>query len=368
MKISILQETFKVAIDTVKPALSSRSTLEVLSNLLLTAEGERLTVVANNFELAIAAPLSAKIEQAGATTVPGKLLAELVSNLPPERVDLELDEATQRLHLRCGRIETRLATIPADEFPALPHLADGAGWLLSGEQLRKLIRQTVFAAATDEARPVFTGVLLRISETGLLLAAADGFRLSKTEANGQADLTPGEVIIPAAALAQVARLIDDETETVRVRVDRRQVSFEIDGVTLTTQLIEGEFPDFSRIIPSGHTTRATVAVGEFRRALKMGNLFARDAAGLIVFKFDPDGFISLEAHSSESGDSAADIAASVEGEPLVVKFNGKYVLDALNAIEGEQLVIEASTAMTPGVFRSPADDAFLHVIMPMGTN
>lgn len=372
MKLSILQENLKAALTKAAPAIAGRSTLPVLSNVLLRATDSALHVTANNFELAITAPVVAKVEVQGATTVPGKLLAELVSSFPPERIDLEFDESTERLNIRCARNDTSLATIAADEFPLPARLEGSESWPLSGEQLRNLIRRTVFAAATDEARPVFTGVLLRITETGLTLAAADGFRLSVVEANGQSGLTPGQFIIPAAALATVAKLIEDDTETVRLSVSgNRSVTFDVDGITLTTQLIEGEFPDYTRIVPAGWATRAVVDAAALQRAVKVGNLFARDSARLMTFQFNPaiddaGGWITLEGHSAEMGDGASELDAQVEGDELLVAFDAKYVLDLLGVIEG-QLVIESNGESSAGKFRQVGDDNFTHVIMPMHT-
>ena len=302
MKLSILQSNLKAALSKVAPAIASRSTLPVLGNVLFRAGDGILQVTATNLELSITAPASASVEVQGAITVPGKLLAELVGNFPPERIELEFDDTKQRLNIRCARNDTSVATISADEFPLTVRLDDGNTWSLNGAQLQTFIRRTVFAAATDEARPVFTGVLLRITATGLLLAAADGFRLSVVQTNGASALTPGEFIIPAAVLAVVSRLIDDGVETVEISLSGgRSATFRVGDVELTTQLISGDFPDYTRIVPEGHSTRAIVSASELARAVKTGRLFARDSADIILLNIHADGINLLGAAGVATG-------------------------------------------------------------------
>jgi DNA polymerase-3 subunit beta len=371
MKLSILQETLKAAIDTVKPAVASRSTLlPVLANILLAADGERVRLSANNFELGISCPAAAKVERAGAITLPGKLLAELVSSLPPERVDIELNETTLAVEIRCGANVSTVKGISAEEFPVLPEQwGEGERWIFEPEQLARMVKQTTFATCRDDSRPVFTGALFRLAGGKLTLAAADGFRLALNE-GGTLRQAQGaqatELIIPARLLNEAARLITAETETVMVgpAVGDRAIVMEIDGVKVTGQALEGMFPDFNRIIPDGFTGEVIAETAALRRALRISNLFAADSAGIVRFTVGAERLV-LNATSAELGESENEVAATVSGEPVTVAFNAAYVSDFLKVVQSPQVLLRLGSASAPGVFRPVGGEEFTYVVMPM---
>jgi DNA polymerase-3 subunit beta len=369
MKLSMLQETLKAAIDTVKPAVASRSTLPVLANILLAAPGggERVRLSANNFELGISCPALAKVERAGAITLPGKLLAELVNSLPPERVDIELNETTLAVEIRCGANVSTVKGISAEEFPVLPEQwGEGERWSFEPEQLARMVKQTTLAVSKDDSRPVFTGVLFRLAGEKLTLAAADGFRLALNEGGPLRQAQAAELIIPARLLNEAARLINAETESVTVgpAVGNRAIVIEVDGVKLTGQAIEGMFPDFNRILPTGFTCEVEAETESLRRALRISNLFAAGSAGIVKFTAEP-GRLVLNATSAELGESENEVAATVSGEPVTVAFNAAYVTDFLKVVQSPQVLLRLGSASTPGVFRPVGGEEFTYVVMPM---
>ncbi|MCG3208262.1 MAG: Beta sliding clamp [Anaerolineae bacterium] len=388
MKVSCLQENLAKGLSIVGRAVSSRSTLPVLSNVLLATDGDRLKLSANNFELGINCWVGAKVEQPGAITVPARLLADFVNSLPPERIDMDLEESTQTLNLRCARFESNIKGIDAQEFPAVVSATDDdVAIKLDPESLRTMIKQVVFAAATDESRPVFTGVLLQFDGDTLTMAAADGFRLSvrttplnKSVADSLEDAglvgngaKPPSLIIPARALMELSRVSGDQEQPIDLIVtpQRRQILFHLQDIELVSQLIEGDFPDYRRIIPPGHTTRSVVDTASFLKAVKISHLFARDSANIVRLEISPsgdelmNGRITLVATSAELGDNVAEIDASIEGQAIEVAFNAKYLIDVLSIIDSPQFALETSTSSSPGVFRTIGDDKFTHVIMPM---
>lgn len=388
MKISCLQENLAKGLSIVGRAVSSRSTLPVLSNVLLATDGERLKLSANNFELGINCWVGAKVEQAGAITVPARLLADFVNSLPPERIDMDLDESTQTLNLRCARVESNIKGIDAQEFPAVASATDDdVAIKLDPESLRTMIKQVVFAAATDESRPVFTGVLLQFNNENLTMAAADGFRLSvrtatlnQSVADALEDIgltgsgsKPPSLIIPARALMELSRISGEQEQPIDLIVtpERRQILFHLQDIELVSQLIEGDFPDYNRIIPQGFSTRSVVDTAGFLKAVKISHLFARDSANIVRLEAVPsgdelmNGRITLVATSAELGDNVAELDASIEGESIEVAFNAKYLIDVLSVIDSPQFVLETSTSSSPGVFKPIGDEHFTHVIMPM---
>lgn len=386
MKVSCLQENLAKGLSIVGRAVASKSTLPVLSNVLLATDGGRLKLSANNFELGINCWVGAKVEKEGAITIPARLLTEFVNSLPPERIDMQLDEATQTLNLQCARIESNIKGIDAQEFPAITRVSeDDVAIKLETESLRTMIKQVVFAAATDESRPVFTGVLLRFDEDTLTMAAADGFRLSvkATPLNpGVADTLAeladngrktSSLIIPARALMEFSRISGDQEQPIDLIItkSRRQILFHLQDIELVSQLIEGDFPDYTRIIPKGHTTRSVMDTANFLKAVRISHLFARDSANIVRLEVTPsgdelmNGRITLVATSAELGDNVAELDASIDGGAIEVAFNAKYLIDVLSIIDSPQLALETSTSSSPGVFRPIGDDNFIHVIMPM---
>jgi DNA polymerase-3 subunit beta len=390
MKVSCLQENLAKGLSIVGRAVASRSTLPVLSNVLLATDSGRLKLSANNFEMGINCWVGAKVEQEGAITVPARLLAEFVNSLPPERIDMQLDADTQTLNLRCPHFESNIKGIDAQEFPAVATAAeDDIAIKLDPESLRTMIKQVVFAAATDESRPVFTGVLLAFGEGGLTMVAADGFRLSvkvtglsqnvadtleEVGLSGDAKNGRGaRLIIPARALMELSRISADQEQLIDLIItsSRRQILFHLQDVELVSQLIEGEFPDYNRIIPEGHTTRTVLNTANFLKAVRVSHLFARDSANIVKLEITPsgdelmNGRITLAATSADLGDNVADMDASIEGNPIEVAFNAKYLIDVLSIIDSPQFALETSTSASPGVFRPIGDDDFTHVIMPM---
>jgi len=375
MKVSCLQENLAKGLSIVGRAVASRSTLPVLANVLLAVDNGQLKLAATNLEIGINCWVGAKIEEEGAITVPARLLADFVNSLPPERIDLVLDEGTQTLNLKCARFESNIKGIDAQEFPVVPTASDGETAIkLDPESLRRMIDQVVFAAATDESRPILTGVLVQFDEDSMTMAAADGFRLSvKATPLSQYAGEPTEVIIPARALMELSRISADQEQPVEVIITpaRKQILFHLQNIDLVSQLIEGKFPDYNQIIPKGYATRTILETSSFLKAARVSHLFARDSANIIKLEVIPagdelmNGQITLVATSAELGDNVADVDASIEGEPLEIAFNAKYLIDVLSVIESPQVALETTAASSPGVIRPIGDDQFTHVIMPM---
>ena len=367
MKISCLQENLAKGLSIVGRAVASRSTLPVLSNVLLATDNGQLKLSATNLEIGVNCWVGAKVEEDGAITVPARLLADFVNSLPPERIDMELDLSTQTLNLKCARFESNIKGIDAQEFPVVPTAAmavDDAtvAIKLEPESLRMMIEQVVFAAATDESRPILTGVLIQFKEDNLTMAAADGFRLSvKAISLKQSPSDLHEVIVPARALTELSRVAADQEQPVEVIITpaRKQILFHLEGVDLVSQLIEGKFPDYKQIVPKGYATRSILDTASFLKAARVSHLFARDSANIIKLEITPI------ATSAELGDNVADLDASIEGDPLEIAFNAKYLIDVLSIIETPQVALETTAASSPGVIRPLGDDQFTHVIMPM---
>jgi DNA polymerase-3 subunit beta len=383
MKVSCLQENLAKGLSIVGRAVATRSTLPILSNIMLSAEEGRLKLSATNLEIGINHWIGAKVDEEGATTVPARLLTDFVNSLPPERIDMALTVRTQTLNLKCARFEANIKGIDAQEFPIIPTAGDEegeAGLLtcsLGPATLRYMIDQVIFAAATDESRPILTGVLTRFEGDTLTLAAADGFRLSVRTAPLDPPVSePTGLIIPARSLSELARIIqsyDGEEETpvkVIITPHRNQILFHMPNVDLVSQLIEGNFPDYNQIIPKERATRTVVDTTDFLRAVKTANIFARDAANIVRLQVTPGSELIpaqmiLTASSAEVGDNVGQIDATTEGEPIEIAFNARYLIDVLSVMDTDRVVLETNIPSSPGVFKPVGVEGFLCVIMPM---
>ncbi len=379
MKVYCLQENLAKGLGIVGRAVASRSTLPILSNVKLETEGDdRLKLSATDLEISINCWVGAKVEQPGAITVPARLLVDFVNSLPPERIDLELDPETQTLHLKCARFESNIKGIDAMEFPPIPSVSEDDDIIkLEPELLRTMISQVVFAAATDESRPIYTGVLMQFQDDMLTLSATDGFRLSvKSASVGQTFGTPTDVIVPARTMNELARVSGHQEEPVLVSIpaDHRQVIFRLEDVELASQLIEGEFANSKKIVEDAreHTTRSVLDTASFLKAVRVSHLFARDTNNGVTLEATPagdelmNGQVTLVATSPELGDNVVDIDASIEGDPVEISFNAKYLIDLLSVLDSPQVALETRNPDEhPGVFRMVGDEHFTHIIMPM---
>jgi DNA polymerase-3 subunit beta len=373
MKVSCLQENLAKGLSVVGRAVSPRSTLPVLGNVLLATDAGRLKLSATNLEVGINCWIGAKVEEEGAITVPARTFIDLVNALPPDRVDMELVVRTQTLNLRASRSEANIKGIDAQEFPIVPVPEGEGGIPIEPDVLRTTIEQVAFAAATDESRPILTGVLAKFEDTQLTLAAADGFRLSvRIVSLPQPVPDPFSIIIPARALVELGRISGEQQEPVVITVTptRNQVLFQLTDIVLVSQLIDGNFPDYRQIIPGDHTTRTVMDTAAFLKACKTALIFARDAAHITRLHVKPGselapGHVIVSATSAETGDDVSEIDASIEGEEIEIAFNVKYMIDVLSVAGTPQVALDTTMPSSPGVVRPVGDVDFTHVIMPM---
>jgi DNA polymerase-3 subunit beta len=376
MKLTCLPEKLNEGLAAVGRVVAARSTLPVLGNVLLATEGGQLKLAATNLELTIVCWVGAKVEEEGSITLPARLLQDYVGLLTAgEQLQVVLQGT--RAHLSCGRFEANISGIDAEEFPAIPSVGGGTSFKLTAPRLKEAIQQVVFAAAPDDSRPVLAGVLMQVVGGKLTMAAADGFRLAVRKLDlGDADVPDLSMIVPAKALTEVARGLpaDDEVEVeIAVTPDQSQVLFKHRQAEIVSRLIEGQFPDFNRIIPRDTKTRVTLQTADFLRATKAAQVFARDNSMIVRLNLVPAeggdealGKVTVAATSSEIGDNTGDVDASVEGDAMQVAFNGKYLRDALEALDAQQVFLEVTGPASPGLIRpASGPNGYQQVIMPM---
>ena len=374
MKLTCLQENLKRGLSIVSHAVAGKSTLPVLSNILLATDNGRLKLAATNLELGITCWIGSKVDREGAVTIPAKLLTDLVSSLPNDRITLELDSTSQSVKLMCARYENNINGIDADEFPALPTLEEREpNAVFSCEVLREAIDQIAFAAATDDSRPVLTGVLLRLRDGYATLASADGFRLAQRVIPLTTPVNePVELIIPARALIELARIIVGSESNVAMTITPGggQVLFHTEDIDLVTRVIDGKYPDIERVIPQQYTTRTLVDTSELAKAIKVASLFANASASIVRLTIEPGGDtapgrINISANAAEVGNNSSIVDGMVHGEGNKIALNVRFLQEAINAIKTAQIAIETQTEQQPAVFRPVGVDGYIHIVMPM---
>ena len=374
MKVTVLQENLAHGLSIVSRAVSPRSTLPVLSNILVASDEGRLRLSATNLELGITCWITARIEQEGSTTVPARTFSDLVNTLPGDQVLLSLDIKTQTLNVRGGTSTNDIKCIDAQEFPPLP-VPDLEGAVqLNVAEFREMIQQVAFAASTDEARPVLMGVLIQVDKNKLTMAAADGFRLSVRKATLSTPApAPVTAIIPSKALTELARVASDGEETIYMIVPkgRGQVVFRVKDVEVVSQLIDGTFPDYQQIIPRKYTSRTLVSTASLVKACKQAEIFAREGSNVARLNIKSSNGelqpseVEITATSEETGKNETIVEATVDGSGVLIAFNVKFLREALEVIKTPNVALETSAANAPGVVRPVGDEEFLHVIMPM---
>ncbi len=374
MKVTVLQENLARGLSIVSRAVSPRSTLPVLSNILIATDEGRLRLSATNLELGITCWIPARIDENGSTTVPSRTLFDLVNTLPGDQAQLTLDVKTQTLHIQSGSSNNDIKGIDAQEFPPLPTPEMDGAIQLNVADFKEMIHQVAFAASTDEARPVLMGVLMSVEKDKVTMAAADGFRLSVRKAQlSQAVSQPLSIIIPARALNELARAASDGEEPIYMVVpkNRGQVLFRVKDVEIVSQLIDGTFPDYQQIIPRSFKSRTLVSTAALLKACKQAEIFAREGSNVARLdikqangEMQPSE-VEISATSEETGKNETIVEATVDGGSVLIAFNVKFLREALEVIRTPNVALETSASNAPGVVRPVGDEDFLHVIMPM---
>ncbi len=375
VKVSCLQENLQRALGQVQRAVATKTAMPVLSNVLLATDEGRLRIAATNLDIGITTWIGGAIEAEGKVTVDARLLAEFVNTLPNAPVQLTVEPSRFNLAVQSGRDSASINGIDPEDFPVIPRL-DGDAFVaeVDPQVFREMIAQVEFAAATDEGRPVLAGVLARFEGDLLILAAADGFRLAVREGALAAPVAERlDIIIPGRALRELARLIADQTDPVRLSItpNRSQLLVRLGETEFVSRLIDGTFPDFRQIVPKEFNTRVEVGRDALLNAVRRAGYFARDNNDVVRFVVHPGeeefmpGNVEISATAAERGNSQSFVDASVNGQEMQIAFNARYLSDVLGVLKGGQVMFGLNGANQAGVVRFAGDDAYTHVIMPM---
>ena len=366
MKLACLQENLNQALKVVKRATARRSTLPITQNILLTTEKGKLKLVGTDLEMALSCWIGAKVEEEGTITIPARLLAEFISSLPAEKIDITLTGLDMKL--KCAQFEASISGANAKDFPPIPQVKGKVVAKIDINYLRQAINRVAFAAAAEESRPVLTGIFTKFESNQMTMVGADGFRLAvcKTKLDGLASKAPG-IIIPATSLLkfyQATAKMEGIAE-ITIADNSAQAMLRLNNIELITQLVQGTYPTHTQLIPQSHINRVVIGTGDFLRAVKTAYVFAKETSGIVRI-ISAENKLSISSLVEDIGKDTSVLGAVVEGKDMKIAFNGKYLIDALKVLgKDSQAVLETQSMSSPGVFREAGFDDYTHVIMPM---
>jgi len=385
MKLTVSQKTLSAALSIVGRAVSGRTTMPVLSNILLDATGDRLRLSATNREIGINCWIAAEVHEDGATTIPARLLAEYVNSLPPERIGMELATETQTMHLSCARFEANIKGIDAFEFPLLPtyqpesalpdsSTVTGDAYAVDAKQMTETIDSVAFAASADENRPTLTGIETTFDNGKLTMAATDGYRLSVRSCEATMETEKNAVVIPARSLAEVARIADSSVGMINVVIGekRNQILFSATGggewqrVDVVSELIDARFPDYRATVPKSANTTTVISTADLLKAAKVALLFARDNANIIRCQvmFDQQ-LLRLAAASAVMGNNASELPCAIEGDSIEMALDAKFLIDALSHIDTPKVILQTTQPTRPVMIMAGDGVDGYQLLMPM---
>lgn len=383
MRFLILQSEFSRVLLTSGKSILTRANLPILSNVLIKAAGNEVEILSTDLETATKVAVRCKTENGGEITVNGKTLFEFVSQLPEGEVVVE--KLGEELVVTTKGYSGRFATMPPEEFPAIPKIGNGYELKIDCQDLVSATARVAFSAAQDEGRPILTGVLCDITKGKMKMVATDGYRLGFEEigVEGAKTVPNVKIIVPARAFGEVAKIInelglvdvdkDDSNKkrdlTLLIAAGLNQINFKVAGVEFTSRLIEGEFPNWQKIIPSTFATKVKINKTDFIKLVKIASIFARDSGNIIRLKFeakDKSGVFSVSAVSSQVGSADTSCEVVTEGKGGEIAFNFRYLLEILLQLPDDEVNFEMNESLNPGRITSgDPKDNFFHIIMPV---
>lgn len=363
MKLQVTQENLSRALTTVARVADTHGTLPILANVLIKAQNNRLSVSATNLDIAITEFLGAKIERGGEITVPANLLANFISSLPDGIINLELVD--NKLKISTTQYESSINGLVADDFPVMPAIEKSETVNVDAKSIKKALQQVVFAASVVDSRPVLCGVYVFSSKNKLYVVATDSSRLAEKEVGNIKTNQEVSFLVPASAISDLVRVLDDESKQIKIVHDKQQVLFKFDDIELVARLIDSPYPNYSVLIPTTFSIKATLKRQDLFNIVKVSSLFARETAGSITLELSESGkSIGINSLASQLGENKATASAKVKGDGSVT-LNSKFLTDAINAFSGENITVSISDKLKPVLLTDPEDSSYRHIIMPI---
>jgi DNA polymerase-3 subunit beta len=372
MNLTITKEQIINGLQAVQNVVSSRTTLPILSNVLMRAEGERVEFTATDLDVTIACSVEAKIKKPGVSTVPVKKLFGIVRELNGNEIEIEVDEKNTCI-IHCGASFYKIHGLGADEFPPLPKFKDDKKISMPQKTARAMLKKTSFAISTDESRYVLNGVFVSLKDHKMTVVATDGRRLALVDEEVEiSEKSQGEFIVPAKAVNELNRLLQEKGD-LEIKFSENQAAFKLKddkgfSILIITKLIEGNYPNYRQVIPAETKERVPLAREEFLHALRRAEIMTSEKANSVRLTFGKNN-LAITANSPEVGEARESLAVNYKGKEIAIAFNAKYLIEPLNALTENEVFFELIDELSPGVLKINGDatknQTFLYVVMPM---
>lgn len=366
MEIKVTQEKLSKALNNVSRIAVGKVTLPVLNNVLIRVSNKKVSLVTTNLDMAVIDYLPVSDFKDGVITVPAKLLAEFVSNLPKGQT-ITITEKDSKITIVSGKYKSVINGSPADDFPELPELNDknSVVFKLGIDEFKNSISQVIIASSNDLTRPALTGIYFNTKDKELAIAATDGYRLAEKKLIKNVQSEVG-VIVPTTTLQEVLRTISDDMEEIELSFSDDLVRFRLGEVEIISKLIDASFPDYRRLIPKDNNIKLTIDRDELVRVTKLASLFARSVNGSIICEAKKPNIFSVKSVASELGENDSTIETEVNAEGKVT-LNSRFLSDALNALDSKEIIFEFSPNITPVVLKNQKNEDYTHIVMPLNS-
>ena len=366
MNLTIAKDQILIGLQAVQNVVGSRTTLPILSNVLVRAEGDHVEFTATDLDVTVSCKVEAKVIKPGATTIPVKKLFGIVRELGGTEIEIEVDEKNI-CTIRCGSSFFKIHGLGADEFPPLPKFKDDKKVSLAQETVKGMLKKTSFAVSTDESRYVLNGIFISLKDHKMTMVATDGRRLALVDEEVDiSEKSAGEFIVPAKAVTELNRLLQDKGD-LEIKFGENQASFALkddkgSAVLVITKLIEGNYPNYRQVIPGEAKERVPLNREELVQALRRAEIMTSEKANSVKLAFGKN-TLAITANSPEVGEARETMAVNYKGKEMAIAFNPRYLIDALNALAEDEVFFELIDELSPGVLK--INGPFLYVVMPM---
>ncbi|MGM0369444.1 MAG: DNA polymerase III subunit beta [Bacillota bacterium] len=365
MKVKIKQEKLYQGIQTAGKAVSSKTTLPILSGILLEAQNNKIKLVGTDLEIGIECFVDAEVETEGSIVLPAKYLTSIVRELPSEEIILTTEDSNNTAQIKCSNSQFNIHGSPSDEFPLLPEVDSGVKFSIGQAKLKEIINQIEFAVSDDESKPFLNGGLILVNKETIKLVATDTYRLAyREEEIANTELELDEIIIPSKTLSELSKLLNDTDEEVAISITENQALFKFSGISIVSRLIEGQFPNYKQVIPDQNKTTAVVDKDKLLSATKRASLLAKQDSNIIKINLKSNKLV-ITANTPEVGQAYEEVAIELQGEETEIAFNAKYLIDCLKVISDEEVNLELSGSLSPGVIKTKNEHEYIYVIMPV---
>jgi DNA polymerase III subunit beta len=369
MKFTIKKEEILKGLQRIQGVVEKKNTMPILSNMLLTAEGSRVEIVATDLEIGLRGDYSADVEKSGAVTVSAKKMYEIVRELPSEDIQIRAED-NNWVKIVSGHSQFKLVGLPKDEYPALPDVAEEGMIAIEGNTLRDMIKKTLYAVGENDARYVLNGLFIQMTQTkgglNIRMVGTDGHRLSMIDRVVDAKHKEESVIIPKKAMMELRRLLEEDSSKAELRLgfSKNHALFKRDGLVMVSKLIDGNYPNYLQVVPTKSTKKVVVSKEDFSHAVKRVSILSKEKTNAVKLQLDK-GLLVLSTNNPDVGEASEELTVDYKGEGVTIGFNSRYLMDVLSAMDRQTITLELNDALSPCLISEEGDEQYKCVVMPM---